>query len=130
MDQPYGIRLYAITPGFERHAVCHCRDCQLAHGAPLVGWIAVKKANFAITADEPASYLAPGGSRRDFCGTCGTPLFFVNEEMLPGIVDVASVTLDDPDIALPRAQVQVAERCKWLEKLPEIPEFQRFPAEE
>lgn len=118
---------YAIAPGFERHAVCHCRDCQLAHGAPLVGWIAVKAGNFTVTAGEPASYLADSGSRRDFCATCGTPLFFVNEAMLPGIVDVASVTLDRPDIVPPLAQVQVAERRAWMAHLADAPEFERFP---
>ena len=31
---------------------------------------------------------ACGASKRYFCSTCGTPLYFVNEDMLPGIVDV------------------------------------------
>ena len=70
------------------HAVCHCRDCQMASGAPMVAWLAMPSEGFAITSGEVASYTAPSGSTRQFCAQCGTPLFFVNEAVLPGIVDI------------------------------------------
>ena len=109
------------------HAVCHCRDCQMASGAPMVAWLAMPSEGFAITSGEVASYTAPSGSTRQFCGKCGTPLFFVNEAVLPGIVDIQSVTLDDPDSVAPQAQIQIAERRVWVEKLDELPRFERFP---
>ena len=109
------------------HAVCHCRDCQMASGAPMVAWLAMPSEGFAITSGEAASYTAPSGSTRQFCGKCGTPLFFVNEAVLPGIVDIQSVTLDDPDSVAPQAQIQIAERRVWVEKLDELPRFERFP---
>lgn len=109
------------------HAVCHCRDCQMAHGAPMVAWYACKTDTFRITKGEPVSYEGEGGSIRSFCGTCGTPLLFVNENALPGISDVPSVTLDEPDAHTPQAQIQVAERRKWMGKLGDMPEFERFP---
>jgi len=111
------------------HALCHCRDCQMAHGAPVVGWIAFKSAGYRLTKGEPVSYEGEGGSIRSFCGTCGTPLSFVNENVLPGLVDIPSVTLDEPDAGEPSVQIQVAERRKWMEKLAEMPEFDRFPGE-
>ena len=109
------------------HAVCHCRDCQMASGAPMVAWLAMPSEGFAVTRGEVASYTAPSGSTRQFCAQCGTPLFFVNEAVLPGIVDIQSVTLDDPDNVLPQAQIQTAERRAWVEKLDELPKFERFP---
>ena len=109
------------------HAVCHCRDCQMASGAPMVAWLAMPSDGFAITSGEAASYTAPSGSTRQFCAQCGTPLFFVNEAVLPGIVDIQSVTLDDPDSVAPQAQIQIAERRVWVEKLDELPRFERFP---
>ena len=109
------------------HAVCHCRDCQMASGAPMVAWLAMPSEGFAITSGEVTSYTAPSGSTRQFCGKCGTPLFFVNEAVLAGIVDIQSITLDDPDSVAPQAQIQTAERRVWVEKLDELPRFERFP---
>lgn len=109
------------------HALCHCRDCQMAHGAPVVAWIAAKSGDFRITKGAAVTYEGEGGSIRSFCGTCGTPLSFVNEQMLPGITDLPTVTLDDPDAVEPQAQIQVAERRSWMENLEELPVFERFP---
>lgn len=118
---------YQAEGEIAHHALCHCRDCQLGSGAPMVAWIALEADSFRITKGEPASYHGTGKSIRQFCSTCGTPLFFFNEDFLPGIVDIQSVTLDEPDAHAPGVQVQVAERRAWMEKLGEMPEFERFP---
>ena len=109
------------------HAICHCRDCQMASGTPMVAWLAMSASGFRVTSGEPVRYTAPSGSMRAFCGTCGTPLFFVNEDALPGIVDIQSVTLDDPDAIAPQAQIQLAERRGYMAELDKLPVFERFP---
>jgi len=118
---------YQVEGAMEHHALCHCRDCQMASGAPMVGWMAFKSDAFRLTAGKPVSYSGNGSSVRYFCGTCGTPVYFENAEMLPGIVDIQSVTLDDPDVFPPQAHIQVAERRKWMENVAQLPEFARFP---
>jgi hypothetical protein len=118
---------YEVSGEAVHHALCHCRDCQLGSGAPMVAWSAFQAGNFRITQGEPVVFNSSGASFRQFCGTCGTPLFFVNEENLPGLVDVQSVTLDDPDAAVPQVQIQTAERRKWMANLAGMPEFERFP---
>jgi hypothetical protein len=109
------------------HALCHCRDCQMASGAPVLAWLAMPADGFRVTKGEPTRYTAPSGSTRAFCGTCGTPMFFVNEKSLPGIVDIQSVTLDDPDTIAPLAQIQTAERRVYMAELGNLPAFARFP---
>ena len=74
---------YEVVGEMAHHALCHCRDCQMAHGAPLVGWIAFKAGQVRFEGADPVHYTGPSGSTRSFCGTCGTPLAFVNEETLP-----------------------------------------------
>ncbi len=120
---------YEFSGEAAHHALCHCRDCQMASGAPMVAWLAVKADAFRATKGTAASYNGAGQSFRHFCGTCGTPLWFVNEEMLPGIVDVPSVTLDEPDASAPTAHIQVAERRAWMADLARMPEFARFPGD-
>lgn len=109
------------------HAICHCRDCQMASGAPMLAWLAMPSGGFRIIKGEPVRYTAPSGSMRAFCGKCGTPLIFVNEAVLPGIVDIQSVTLDQPDSFLPQAQIQTAERRTYIAHLDDMPAFERFP---
>jgi hypothetical protein len=40
---------------------------------------------------------------------------------------VQIATLDDPDEIVPQAQVQVAERIGWVNRIAEMPEFERYP---
>lgn len=75
----------------------------------------------------PKIYASSAHGRRHFCGDCGTGLFYVNDQMLPGIVDIQSATYDDPDAVPARAHIQVAERIGWMETAHELPAFERFP---
>ena len=80
-----------------------------------------------VTKGVPKVYRSSENGRRHFCADCGTGLFYVNEQMLPGIIDVQSATYDDPDAVPARAHIQVAERIKWMERAHELPVFERFP---
>ncbi|MCB2048902.1 MAG: GFA family protein [Novosphingobium sp.] len=117
---------YAIEDGAYRTALCHCRDCQKSAGAPFVSWTAVPGERFRITRGEPVTHNSSGASMRSFCGTCGTGLWFINEEMLPGIVDIQTATFDDPDSFPAQKQVQVAERIGWMATAHDLPSFDRF----
>ncbi len=76
---------------------------------------------------EPSIYHSSEHGRRHFCGRCGTGLFYVNEQMLPGMIDVQTGTLDTPDALPPQAQIQVAERIAWMEDAHTLPRFERYP---
>lgn len=72
-------------------------------------------------------YESSTNVERHFCAKCGTGLFYFNEAMLPGLVDIRSVTFDHPDVFAPAVHVQVAERIGWTKTAHELPEFERFP---
>ena len=50
-----------------------------------------------------------------------------NEQAFPGQIDVQIATLDDPDAIVPQAQIQIAERIGWMERLDSMPKFERYP---
>ncbi|KTE20264.1 aldehyde-activating protein [Sphingopyxis sp. H050] len=117
---------YSMPTTVEHHALCHCSDCRRHAGAPMVGWALVGQADLEISG-SPKIYASSEHGRRHFCGTCGTGLFYTNEAIFPGQIDVQSGTLDDPDLIPAGAQIQLAERIGWMAKLDEMPAFNRYP---
>ncbi len=108
-------------------ALCHCSDCRRSAGAPCVSWAMFQEARLTVTAGQPKTINSSGTAMRSFCPDCGTGLFYRNAVNLPGIVDVQTATLDDPDALAPTLQIQVAERLGWMAHMQELPAFERFP---
>lgn len=107
-------------------ALCHCADCRRHAGAPTVCWAAVKADQFTV-AGEVTTFASSEHGRRQFCPTCGTGLFYLNQAVLPGLVDVQTGTLDDPEQLPPSAHIQAAERLNWMSGIHDLPSFQRYP---
>jgi hypothetical protein len=117
---------YEMPAEVLHHALCHCGDCRRHAGAPMVAWAMLPADRLKVTG-QPAVYRSSEHGRRHFCGACGTGLFYVNEAMLPGMVDVQTGTLDDPDALPAQAHIQVAERIAWMRTAHELPVFERYP---
>jgi hypothetical protein len=122
-----GIR-YTVSGAALTHALCHCRDCRRHAGAPMVGWAMFPETALRVTQGHPRTYASSEHGRRAFCPDCGTGLFYRNAQILPGIVDVQTATLDAPDDLPPQCQVQLAERISWMADLHALPQFDRYPA--
>lgn len=118
---------YQLTGEPKVVSLCHCRDCQRSAGSPLVSWAMFPDTALTITSGQPKTINSSGTAMRSFCAECGSGLFYRNAAVLPGIVDVQSATLDDPDLLPPSLQVQTAERLHWVSTLNALPEFERYP---
>lgn len=110
------------------HAMCHCRDCRRSSGAPATAWLLFARDAVAIMG-TPSAYASSELAQRHFCPTCGTGLFYTNETVFPGMIDIQSATLDDPDAFPLQVHVQVAERLGWMEHAHQLPQFERYPSE-
>ena len=117
----------ADTP--KRHSICHCTDCRRSAGAPMVAWAVYDASAVRVTKGEPKMRSSSEHGRRYFCPDCGTGLFYTSEAVLPGLIDIQTATLDEPDcITAPSAQVQVAERIGWMAEAHALQAFHRYPA--
>ena len=94
------------------HALCHCTDCRRHAGAPMVGWTMYRRERVTVTKGTPKVYASSQDGRRYFCADCGTGLFFSNDAVLPGLLDIQSATYDDPDAVPAQVHIQVAERLR------------------
>ena len=110
----------------EHHALCHCVDCRKWSGAPVAGWIAFRETAVSVTG-TPISYDSSAQAQRQFCGACGTGLFYRNATMLPGIVDIQSGTLDHPEAHPPAAQIMTVDRLPWAGDIDRLPAFATYP---
>ena len=121
--------VYSFQGGVRHSSVCHCEDCRKCAGAPSVAWMAVASDEFAIESGEPALYRSSADAERYFCEKCGTGMYYINEQVLPGLVDIQIATLDDPDAYPPQIHVQTADELSWEGKLADLPRFERYPVD-
>jgi hypothetical protein len=118
---------YEVSGEPQHVALCHCSDCRKSAGAPMVSWAAFAEDEFQVTQGEATTFNSSGASLRSFCPKCGTGLYFRNAEILPGIVDIQSATLDDPDAFPAQVHIQTADGIGWMESAHELPKFERYP---
>lgn len=86
-----------------------------------------KSEQVQLTRGPVKVYASSEHGRRSFCPDCGTSLFYENAKILPGIIDVQSATLDDPDALPPRLRIQMADRLGWVDGIAALPAHERFP---
>ncbi len=117
---------YEMSGEVMHSALCHCSDCRRHDGAPMVAWAMVPVEQVTIEG-ETKSYASSEHGRRHFCGRCGTSLFYTNDQVFPGKVDIQTATLEDPDEIPVAAHIQVAVRIGWMKTAHALPEFERCP---
>lgn len=101
--------------GLGRASICHCRMCQKAFGGfygPLVSSV-----NLVWTRGAPAHYRSSNKIRRGFCDRCGTPLTYD----YGGAPEIAIGTLDDPELAAPVVQLNLADKLSFVDGIPDLP---------
>jgi hypothetical protein len=102
--------------------ICHCRTCRKASSAPTLPFVTVATERFVITRGEPREYRSSPQVRRAFCGGCGSPLTYRNEQE-PGRLDVMTCSLDDPEAFPPRFHLWVSHDLGWAAAAEDLPRF-------
>ena len=106
-------------------AICHCRMCQRASGAPYMGLLFMPSDNVRVTKGGPHIYQSSPTSNRHFCGHCGSPLFF--ERHTRSLTALMVGSLDDPNIFKPQMQVCLESAMTWVDTLDEAPSYSQKP---
>ncbi len=108
-------------------SLCHCADCRRSSGAPVMAWAEYAEDDVTLSQGAPKSINSSGAAMRSFCPDCGTGLFYRNQELLPGLVEVQLATFDDAGKLAPTMQIVTAERLGWMQRIHEIPAHEGFP---
>lgn len=107
---------FEITLPVRFCAHCHCSMCRRAHGAPLVTWVGVPRAQLRLLTGEAGlrRYASSANARRSFCGRCGSTLFFEGDRWADE-VHVARAVIDG-DVGL-----EVQAHCYWDDRATWMP---------
>jgi len=115
---------YRLTGPVAPSVHCHCTMCRRASGAPVVTWLTVPSAGFAVIKGALKTRASSSHGARGFCPDCGAQMTFVTSRR-PDDVDVSVGTLDKPEDHPPRHHIWTSSRLSWLhldEHLPDYPE--------
>lgn len=103
---------YKLTEPPSSSGFCHCETCRRTASAPSLPYAGVSFAAFAVTKGDPVSYRSSSRVVRTFCGTCGSPLTYFNEDK-PDKIDIMTCSLDHPEMVRPTEHVWVSEKLSW-----------------
>lgn len=111
---------YEAQPNWVVH--CHCESCRRAASAPVVTWISVPRASFQFTEGSPRHYRSSAHAKRAFCGDCGSPLTYENDQ-LPDEVHLYAASLADPSGVVVSRHVFVEDQLDWFEIQDDLPRY-------
>jgi hypothetical protein len=106
-------------------SLCHCKSCRRSTGGPSLAWAIFAEQDIEIVAGELAIYRSSAGVERGFCARCGTSLTYTRANR-PGLFDVTTVSLDDPEACPPTKEIWTEERLSWESANPSLPQFAQF----
>ena len=108
---------YAVA-SLGRSSVCHCRMCQRAFGAFYAALVIAEGLRW--TRGRRRLFASSNVSQRGFCGDCGTPLSLENTG--DDVVEIATGTLDTPEIAPPTLQINHRYACSFTDGIGTLPD--------
>jgi hypothetical protein len=109
---------------------CYCRDCQYISGGGPAHVLVASRRDLSIRSGSVAIYWTESESgrrvAREFCKTCGTPLFSYTEKR-PDRIGLKIGSLDDPSDFTPKLAIWMASAQPWHSVDIAVPRFQRLP---
>lgn len=120
---------YRATGPLGEMSHCHCTDCRKSHGAAFATYVEVARDRFRFDRGEDRllMYRAESGTRRRFCGICGSNITAAIESE-PESVYVTAATLDTRIEQKPVAHIFVRSKVPWYEIRDGLPQHAVYPA--
>jgi hypothetical protein len=116
---------YRVSGAPRATSLCHCASCRRAAGAPSLAWAIFDEDKARIIRGTLAVYASSPGVERGFCAACGTALTYARTNR-PGLFDVTTASLDDPEAFPPAKEIWVGQRLSWVAANSALPQFAQF----
>jgi len=122
------IRFEAPCPPVEV-TYCHCSDCRLFSGAPVVTWVAFDSNNVHFTKGERKMYESSPGINWGFCSVCGTSISLDGvSKRYSGMhtTEFLVSTLDNAEKFVPDRHMYDSERLPWFDVADDLPRYHQL----
>ncbi len=104
--------------------ICYCTQCRRQTGSPMPSFVSFPKAQFELLAGTPVSYRSSRCVVREFCGRCGSALFWRQDGSMEA--DVYLGAFDRPEaLPPPKKQIWTQHRVPWVPEQEHIPAFKQ-----
>ena len=115
---------YEISPAVKLLGNCHCKLCKKLTGAALSTIAIVAEEDFDLLtgADQLASFQVTENVGKNFCRTCGTPIFNTHKKY-PGNKMVYLGSFDDPGFSSPAINVHCEKKLPWVFSMESLKNF-------
>ncbi len=122
-----GAVAYEIDGALRHISHCHCSRCRKFHGAAFGTYAPLKRARFRFVRGEDAlrTYRSSDHGTRQFCGTCGSSLFWSYADR-PDVVSIALGTLDGDPGGRPERHIYVGSKAPWVEISDGLPQHETW----
>jgi hypothetical protein len=111
-----------------RTSLCYCTQCRRQTGSAMPAFAVFPVQAVAVVRGAPASFAASEKADREFCPSCGSPLFWRGRN--DPLVDVFLGTFDQPDdLPRPLRQIWTMHRLPWVTDVSAIPAWLESPGE-
>jgi len=104
---------------------CHCDSCRRSSGSAVTVLAGFPRDGFEILNGLPTYYESTPVVKRSFCGICGSPLFYENQEY-PDEVYISLGSFDQPEQLPPDRHVWVSERITWHRIGDDLSQYDQF----
>lgn len=104
---------------------CHCESCRRSSGSAVSVLAGFPRAGFGILDGSPTYYEPTPSVKRSFCGTCGSPLFYENQDY-PDEVYISLGSFDEPEELPPDRHVWISERIAWYQIKDGLSQYKQF----
>ena len=91
---------------------CHCADCRHASGAPVSAFVGFPADAVTFGGEAPRTYVN-GPVTRSFCGSCGSPIAYVDSRIGATIYFMLGA-MDAPQDFRPTLHAYVREQLPFL----------------
>lgn len=117
---------YEVDEISQKMAHCHCTMCRKFHGSAFATFGEAKSEDFRWLqgVELLATYLAPNGTKRQFCMNCGSSLTFSPSNDKGMFVEFTLGTLDSDIDQKPDAHIFMKSCVKWYDVNDGLPQYQ------
>ena len=116
---------YTVSGAVSSCCFCHCESCRRASGGAYVPWVTFSKATFRVTQGGLTVHSSSPDATRCHCARCGTSLTYEHAGR-PDEVDVALVTLDEPERFAPDSHIWVEDKLPWIALGDDLPQHRSW----